>query len=117
MNEEGLPVPSPDGAEEYYGSPDEYLEPVSTGFTRKLSTISEHTERTDRTPRSGTWPTRQEIMAPRRPPSTPTSTSSYGQVIHPSKSSFLSIRKAATAGRDDARSIGSSSNDYGQVIG
>ena len=88
----GLPIPSP-GEDEYdyyddinqVGLASDYLIPQSTGFTKKLSTISERTERTEQTIESRPWPTRQELMAahePRKPPSTPT-TSSYGNVIHP----------------------------------
>lgn len=120
----GLPVPPPgeEGYAAYYANPgaqaSDYLVPQSTGFTRRLSTISERTEQTERTrgtQQSNAWPTRQEILATRRPPSTPTS-SSYGQVLHPSKSTFGLSRQQA-AGGSDVRSVTTASEDYGEVIG
>lgn len=122
-DDRGLPIrpPGEEGYEEYYaelgGQASDYLVPQSTGFTRRLSTISERTEGTERTPRtqnSGPWPSRQELLASRRPPSTPT-TSSYGQVLHPSASTFGLRRKSGVEG-GDARSDLTTSEDYGQVI-
>ena len=116
-----MPPPGELGYEEYYAQagadPSDYFVPHSTGFTRRLSTISEKTEKTEQTRTSrhtGGWPTRQELLSSRRPPSTPT-TSSYGQVLHPSASTFkLGHRSSAD---DEIRSVGTSSQDYGQVIG
>lgn len=124
LDDAGLPVPPPgeEGYAAYYavhgGEASDYLVPQSTGFTRRLSTISERTEQTERTrgtQRSGPWPTRQEILATRRPPSTPT-TSSYGQVLHPSKSTF-GLAEQRSVGGDDARSVSTGSGSYGNVIG
>lgn len=128
MDDRGLPIPppGPEGYAEYYageeGDADDYLIPQSTGFTRRLSTISERTEktgtsRTQRSLQSGPWPSRQELLATRRPPSTPT-TSSYGQELHPSASRFSLNRQKtpSIASVEDARSIVTTS-DFGQVEG
>ncbi|KAI5124791.1 hypothetical protein M0805_005425 [Coniferiporia weirii] len=117
MDDRGLPVPPP-GEEDYLGN--FYVDPAaiipqSSGFTRRLSTISERTERTERTEESRPWPSHQELLAahaPRRPPSTPT-TSSYGQVIHPSSSKFGFTSKGPLA--EDEHSVLTTS-DFGQVI-
>lgn len=69
----------------------------------KLSTIYEMSEE------GGQWPSRQELLAPRPPPSTP-STSSYGQILRPVSSYF---------GPDPDTPVQSvlSTIDYGQPIG
>ncbi|OCB90856.1 hypothetical protein A7U60_g1880 [Sanghuangporus baumii] len=79
----------------------------------RLSTISERTERTERTRashQSGAWPSRHELLAVRRPPSTPTpTTSSYGQVLHPSASTFGLKQRSLVDG--EARSVVTATSD------
>lgn len=95
------------------------MEELETGvYSKRLSTITERTERSERTEQSQPWPTHQELLAahaPRRPPSTPT-TSSYGQVIHPSASKFGLASRSGGADREDERSVETTS-DFGEVIG
>ncbi|THH08132.1 hypothetical protein EW145_g2914 [Phellinidium pouzarii] len=116
LDDRGLPVPPPgeeDYVGEFYANPADIFQ-QSTGFTKRLSTISERTERTEMTEESRPWPSHQELLAanaPRRPPSTPT-TSSYGQVIHPSRTFGFAPNENGT---EDERSVLSTS-DFGQVI-
>ena len=118
--ETGIPGPGPSN-EDYLGNfYANQLVPIdhNSVYTKRLSTISERTERSERTGQSQPWPTHQELLAahaPRRPPSTPTS-SSYGQVIHPSASKFGLASRSGGFGEEDRRSIETTS-DFGQVIG
>ena len=91
-----------------------YLTAQSTGYTTKrLSTISEHTEE------SRAWTSRQDFAHAQpyiRPSSTQT-TSSYGQILHrPQSAAYAGSIPQTPKSHDTARS-GYTTTDYGEVIG